>query len=116
MIKLTDREVNFLVSQNVIPQRKMLGGALPFAFTENGIAMLSSVLNSETAIAMNITIMRTFTALRNMSSNYKELVQLIEELKKNYDAEFSRIFIILDELIQRPAVPRIGFRRKDEED
>ena len=115
MIRLTDKEVNFLVSQNVIPQKRLLGGALPFAFTENGIAMLSSILNSDTAITMNITIMRTFTALRKLSSNYKEIVQLIEDLKKKYDSEFNRIFLILDQLIHRP-VSRIGFRRPNEQD
>ena len=77
MIRLTDREVNFLVSQSVIPHKKYLGGALPFAFTENGIAMLSSVLNSDAAIGMNITIMRTFTVLRKLSSKYKGIVQVI---------------------------------------
>jgi hypothetical protein len=115
MIRLTDREVNSLVTQNVIPHKKYFGGASPFAFTENGIAMLSSVLNSDTAVIMNITIMRTFTALRKLSSNYKQIVQLIEELKKEYDAQFERIFFTLDQLIQKSPPPRIGFRRKDEE-
>lgn len=53
-----------VVSQNVIPNIKYFGGATPFAFTENGIAMLSSVLNSKKAIGVNIAIMRTFTTLR----------------------------------------------------
>ena len=60
MFQLTDTEVAWLVSQNVIPHRKYFGGTLPYAFTEQGVAMLSSVLRSERAIQMNIAIMRAF--------------------------------------------------------
>src|SRR5882757_459273 len=64
MFELTEKEIVAVVSQNVIPHKKYLGGARPFAFTETGVAMLSSVINSRTAIKMNIEIMRTFVALR----------------------------------------------------
>ncbi len=63
MFQLTPTEANALVSQSVIPSKKYLGGALPFAFIEQGVAMLSSVLNSERAIEVNIIIIRTFVLL-----------------------------------------------------
>ncbi|MCX6232912.1 MAG: ORF6N domain-containing protein [Bacteroidetes bacterium] len=63
MYQLTDAEIEDVVSQNVIPSKRHLGGAIPFAFTESGVAMLSSVLNSKKAIYVNIAIMRTFTKL-----------------------------------------------------
>src|SRR3990172_264518 len=68
MFQLTDTEVAWLVSQNVIPHREYFGGTLPYAFTEQGVAMLSSVLRSERAIQMNIAIMRAFVKLREMIS------------------------------------------------
>src|SRR5580704_11340154 len=68
MFKLTAKEVERVVSQNVIPHKKYLGGSQPFAFTETGVAMLSSVLKSQAAIEMNIAIMRTFAALRKVVS------------------------------------------------
>ena len=63
MFVLTEQEIDFMVSQFVIPSKKHLGGALPFAFTEQGVAMLSSVLRSEKAIDINITVMRAFVVL-----------------------------------------------------
>jgi hypothetical protein len=61
MYEHTDNEINAVVSQNVIPSKWHFGGSSPFAFPENGVAMLSSVLNSKKAIEVNIAIMRTFT-------------------------------------------------------
>jgi ORF6N domain len=75
MFELMVNEIESVVSQNVIPHKKYLGGARPFAFTEIGVAMLSSVLNSEKTIKMNIVIMRTFVALRKVSSNYQEIIE-----------------------------------------
>jgi phage regulator Rha-like protein len=60
----------------------------PYAFTENGVAMLSSVLNSRRAIQVNIQIMRTFTKIREMIATHKELKQKIEEMEKKYDYQF----------------------------
>ena len=71
--------IETVVSQNVIPHKKFLGGAAPFAFTETGVAMLSSVLKSKSAIKMNIAIMRTFIALRKVAANYKEVMQVLTE-------------------------------------
>jgi hypothetical protein len=64
MFEHTDDEIKFVVSQNVIPSKKYLGGAKPYAFTEQGVAMLSGVLKSERAIIVNIAIMRAFVLNR----------------------------------------------------
>ena len=80
MFELTDNEVDILVSQNVIPSRKHFGGAIPFAFTETGVAMLSSVLKSKQAVEINIAIIRAFVMLRKMLYNYKELLKKQEEI------------------------------------
>ena len=66
MFQLTEEEVNFMVSQNAIPSRKHLGGHLPYAFTEQGVAMLSSVLRSGTAVKVSIQIMNAFIEMRKL--------------------------------------------------
>ena len=113
MFELRADEVDELVSQNVIPDKKQLGGAFPFAFTETGIAMLSSVLKSERAIEMNIFIMRTFVALRKMSINYDEVMNALKSMRMQYDKQFDDIFRALELLIRPPESPRtlIGFRK-----
>jgi hypothetical protein len=82
MFELTDEEIDQVVSQNVIPSKSHLGGAVPFAFTETGVAMLSSVLKSKRAIEMNIAIMKTFVALRKMALNYDEIMRKVEKMEK----------------------------------
>jgi hypothetical protein len=101
----------------VIPNKKVLGGAIPFAFTESGVSMISSVLNSPSAVAMNIAIMRTFVALRKIAVNYKEIKQLLEEMRGKYDAQFEQIYKVLEQLINPEPSPRrrIGFK-SDEQD
>jgi ORF6N domain len=118
MFELTEDEVDAVVSQNVIPHKKYLGGAKPFAFTETGVAMLSSVLKSQTAIEVNIAIMRTFVALRKVSYNYKEIMQILMDMRSQCDAQFEEVFRALEHLIHPPQEPRprIGFRRKGEQD
>jgi hypothetical protein len=118
MFELADNEIDAVVSQNVIPHKKYLGGANPFAFTETGVAMLSSVLKSRTAIEMNIAIMRAFIALRKVASNYKEVMQVLKEMRSQYDARFEEVYRALEKLINPPLEPRprIGFRRHGEED
>lgn len=95
------------------------GGArkLPRAFTEQGIAMLSSVLRSKKAIQMNIIIMRAFVKLRQIISTHKDLARKIEELEKKYskhEIEIAVVFKLLKRLMEPPAIPekpkkRIGF-------
>src|SRR3989338_9556877 len=71
MFQLSEEETKFMVSQNVIPSKQSLGGYLPYAFTEQGIAMLSSVLKSKRAIHVNIAIMRAFVKLREILASHK---------------------------------------------
>jgi hypothetical protein len=118
MFELTEEEIESVVSQNVIPHKKYLGGSKPFAFTETGVAMLSSVLKSQTAIEMNIAIMRTFVALRKVASNYQEIMQILTDMRGQYDAQFEELYTALEKLINPPQEPRprIGFRRPGEEE
>ncbi|MBI5574597.1 MAG: ORF6N domain-containing protein [Elusimicrobia bacterium] len=83
----------------------------PYAFTEQGVAMLSSVLNSERAIYVNIQIMRTFTKLRALISTHKDLQRKIEEMEKKYDQQFRVVFDAIRALITPPETKRkkIGF-------
>lgn len=83
LFKLTENEIDIVVSQNVIPHRKFFGGATPYAFTETGIAMLSSVLKSKKAIQTNLAIMRTFVAIRKMALNYSDVLERIEQIEAN---------------------------------
>lgn len=112
MFELTDAEIETVVSQNVIPHKKFLGGSAPFAFTETGVAMLSSVLKSKSAIEMNIAIMRTFIALRKVAANYKEVMQILTEMRNQYDSQFTELYNALNKLINPPQEPRqrIGFK------
>lgn len=84
----------------------------PLAFTEQGIAMLSSVLNSKRAIQVNIQIIRIFTKLREMIDAYKELREKVEEMEKNNETNFREIFRIIRQLITEKEEPKekIGFR------
>ncbi len=89
---------------------------LPHVFTENGVAMLSSVLNSEMAIQVNIQIMRTFTKIREMLSSHKDLKHKIEEMEKKYDSQFKIVFNAIKELMTPPEkqVRKIGFKIEKE--
>ncbi|MBI4746733.1 MAG: ORF6N domain-containing protein [Deltaproteobacteria bacterium] len=84
---------------------------LPRAFTENGVAMLSSVLNSERAVQVNIQIMRTFTKLREMLSAHKDLQKKIDEMEKKYDHQFKIVFDAIRQLLEPPQTKKrkIGF-------
>ena len=84
---------------------------LPYVFTQDGVVMLSSVLNSDRAIEVNIQIMRTFTKLREILANHKDLARKIEYLEKKYDSQFRVVFEAIRRLIkeeEKPKVP-IGF-------
>ena len=88
---------------------------LPYVFTEQGVAMLSSVLNSKRAIHVNIEIMRAFAKIREMILSHKELQRKIEEMEQKYDKNFSVIFEALRELLNPPVKPKkeIGFHVKE---
>ena len=83
----------------------------PYAFTEQGVAMLSSVLRSARAVEVNIAIMRTFVQLRRLMDTNRDLARKIEALEKKYDQQFAEVFAAIKELIAPPATPRkqIGF-------
>jgi hypothetical protein len=89
---------------------------LPYVFTEQGVAMLSSVLNSKRAVQVNIEIMRTFVKLRKMIASNKELAKRLDELEGEYDAQFKVVFDAIRELMTPPEPKRrrIGFKRKQE--
>ena len=84
---------------------------LPYAFTEQGVAMLSSVLRSRRAVEVNIAIMRTFVQLRRLMDSNRELAQRIDALEKKYDEQFADVFAAIKQLIAEPSPPRkqIGF-------
>lgn len=119
MFTLTVKELNNLMSQNATSS---WGGTrkLPNAFTEQGVAMLSSVLNSETAIEVNIRIIRVFTQLKEYTLSHKEmLIQLahLEKEVKGNTHDIENIFVVLKELIEKQAIAqprnRIGFKHYD---
>ncbi len=85
----------------------------PYAFTEQGVAMLSSVLHSKKAIKVNIQIMRVFTKLRQMLSTHADLKRKIEAMEKKYDKQFAIVFQVIQELMTPPEKLRkkIGFRK-----
>ena len=115
MFQLTSEEFKNLIFQFGISS---WGGTrkLPYAFTENGVAMLSSVLNSERAITVNIQIMRTFTKLRELLATHKDLARKIEDMEKKYDHQFRVIFDAIKQLIEPPVTPKrkVGFLREKE--
>jgi hypothetical protein len=88
---------------------------LPLAFTEHGILMLSSVLNSQRAIQVNIQIMRTFTKLRELMATHADLRRKIETMEKKYDHQFRIVFEAIKKLLEQPEKPkgRIGFHPHD---
>jgi hypothetical protein len=87
--------------------------AIPYAFTEQGVAMLSSVLRSQRAIEVNIAIMRTFVQLRRLMDSNRDLARRIEAMETRYDEQFSQVFDAIKQLIAedktRKAKPPIGF-------
>jgi hypothetical protein len=103
------------ISQNVIPPEYNIGSSEMFAFTEQGVAMLSAILRSHVAIHVSISIMRAFVLMRQMITGYEELQKRIEELEVTTDVQFSEIYQALTELLTRKQIeekPRnkIGFK------
>jgi len=88
---------------------------LPYVFTEQGVAMLSSVLNSERAVKVNIEIMRAFVKLREMIASHKGLAKRLDELEKKYDAQFKIVFDAIRQLMitPEPREKKIGFRVRE---
>ena len=113
MFQLSRKEFENLKSHFATSSR---GGrrTLPYAFTEQGVAMLSSVLNSKRAIQVNIEIMRTFVRLREMLLSDKNLSRQLDELEKKYDRQFAVVFDVIRQLMAPETKPgrRIGFHSR----
>jgi hypothetical protein len=114
MFQLSKEEVDFLRSQIVTLEkgRGQHSKYLPYAFTEQGVSMLSSVLHSQRAIQVNIEIMRAFIRLRQMLATHIELARKLDALEKRYDSQFKQVFDAIRQLMAPPEPKRrpIGFR------
>jgi len=110
MFQLTKEEAQVLRFQIGMSKPSGRGGRryLPYAFTEQGVAMLSSVLNSRRAVQVNIAIMRTFVRLRYILATHKDLAAKLEAMEKKYDKQFKVVFDILWELTEPPPVLEKG--------
>lgn len=119
MFILTYQEVRNLRSHFVTSSSSSRGGSRysPMAFTEQGVAMLSSVLNSERAIEVNILIMRAFVKLREMITSNKDLSRRLDDLEKKYDGQFRVVFEAIRQLMASPVKPKrkIGFNLKEKQ-
>lgn len=116
MFQLTKEETESLIFQNGISKKQGRGGRrfLPYVFTEQGVAMLSSILRSKRAVQVNVAIMRVFVRLREMIATHKELASKLAELEqrlKDHDEKIQDIFEAIRQLISPPEGPRkkIGF-------
>ncbi len=123
MFQLNPVDIENWMSQIVISNREKMGlRKAPFAFTEQGVAMLSSVLNSETAIDVNIQIIRIFTKMREVIANHKDVLLRLEHLErkilkqddhvKKHENEIQQIFTALKKLFNTPSMPRkkVGYK------
>ena len=115
MFELSENEADFLVSQNVIPSKKQLGGALPYVFTEHGVLMLANVLKSKSAIEMSVKIIDVFVKLRELVNSQKDILLKLELLEKTTLNNSKEIQVLLDavkQLIQEPKKERtkIGYK------
>ena len=125
MFQLNESEIDNLVSQNVIPSKSYFGGVLPYAFTEQGVAMLSSVLMSKKALQVNIAIMRTFVEVRKLVLQNTRFNQQLQQLRQElierigeHDAQLNQIYDAMENLLDEKAAQRkwedrrrIGFNK-----
>ncbi len=111
MFPLTRDEFQSLRSQFVTLKRGEHSKYLPFAFTEQGVAMLSGVLRSPRAVAVNVQIMRTFAQLRRWLSTHKELERKLDHMERRYDGQFKIVFDAIRLLMKEESAPKhkLGF-------
>jgi len=106
------------LKSQIVTSKSGRGGRryLPYVFTEQGVAMLSSVLNSERAIEVNVQVMRTFVKLREMLAGHKDLARKLADMEKKYDSQFKIVFDAIRQLMIPPDTKKrkIGFRRDEE--
>ena len=101
MFQLSNEEWNSMRLQiETASQKKRNIASLPYAFTEQGLAMLSGILNSDKAIQINIAIMRAFVVLRQYALNYKELAAKLDQIEGKFDEQFGDVYQALDLLLQ----------------
>ncbi len=121
-LDIHENEVNNNRSQNVTGlQKHRSSAALPFVFTEQGVAMLSSILNSIKAIKVNIAIMRAFVFIRQYALSHKDLTQKLKDLETKYDRQFKDVYEAISFLLQKDKLEseqksrkRIGFKTNKE--
>lgn len=114
MFQLSQEELQNLRSQFVISSSHGGRRYLPYAFTEHGVTMLSSVLRSERAVLVNIEVVRAFVRLRRLLATHQDLARKLTSLEKKYDAQFRVVFDAIRDLMTPPTPPkrRIGFGEK----
>jgi phage regulator Rha-like protein len=114
MFELTSEEYASLRTQIATLKQGKHSKYAPFVFTEHGILMLSSILNSETAIQMSLQIIETFVQLRKLASNYEELLNKIQQIESQYNNQFSEIYKVLQKLLEKPTQiqrTKIGYKK-----
>jgi len=124
MFQLTEEEVDLMVSQNAIPSKQVLGGSLPYAFTEHGVLMLANVLRSGRAVQMSIKIIEVFVKMREMLLTHKDLIMKIEKIERNVEGhghEIKVLFEYIKKLIEekeqkvdQESRKRIGYSRDED--
>lgn len=108
MFQLTLEEVDYLVSQNAIPSKKVLGGSLPYAFTEQSVSSISGVLTNKTAVEINIKIMRAFVEMRKVISSNELLYKRLDILENKQFKTDEKIEIILSAIEDKNIKPKQG--------
>jgi phage regulator Rha-like protein len=115
MFELTKAELEEWRNEYASDNRDIMGIRIaPFVFTEHGILMLSSVLNSDKAVQMNIQIIKTFVELRKLAGNYEGLIEKIRQMESRNNKQFSEIYEVLQRLLSKPEEkPRkqIGYKK-----
>lgn len=124
MFQLTEKEVELMVSQNAIPSKQVLGGSLPYAFTEHGVLMLANVLRSGKAVQISIKIIEVFVKMREMLLTHEALLVRLGEIEKRIDGTDHEIAVLFEylkklmedkeQVLNQKSRKRIGFK-KDEE-
>ncbi|MDP4265582.1 MAG: hypothetical protein Q8941_23870 [Bacteroidota bacterium] len=107
--------------QSAISKKQGRGGTrrLPYAFTEQGVSMLSGILNSDTAIRAHIQIIRVFAKMKELLLTHKDILLQLEKIENKlmgYDADIALLFTIPEATAESSSRPKIGFRRKDEKE
>ncbi len=122
MFRLTEEEVDHMVSQNAIPSKQVLGGSLPYAFTEHGVLMLANVLRSGKAVQMSIKIIEVFVKMREMLLTHKELLVRLNEIERKTEGNTQEIVVLFEYLkklmadkeqqVSQSERKKIGFDKK----